>query len=93
MIKFHAVMIDETGGVSNMDEDEKVAQRQEHFGSLGWGSNIAEALAESGKDADDVDGMTIYEVMDTYLKWNGIIGYTDEIISAMATCQRMKGGE
>ena len=33
---------------------------------------------------EDVDGMTRYEMVDAWLKYNGIIGFTDDIIKMLS---------
>lgn len=35
---------------------------------------------EAGYDREDVESMDGHQMMDAYLKYEGIIGYTDEII-------------
>lgn len=34
---------------------------------------------------EEVDAMTRYEMVDVWLKYNGIIGYTDEIIKMLSS--------
>lgn len=38
------------------------------------------------KYMDKIATMSVYEVMDRYLKWNGIIGWTPRILGALKSC-------
>ena len=38
-----------------------------------------------GFTKEEVDAMTRYEMVDVWMKYNGIIGYTDEIIKVLSS--------
>lgn len=50
---------------------------------MGFHSDVAEALHERGITADEAKLLSRRELMDHYLKWNGIIGFTDNIVDAV----------
>lgn len=47
-------------------------------------------IDESEYSEREVDGMTDLEMVDAYLTWNGIIGYTSDIIEAVFAAYGIK---
>jgi hypothetical protein len=53
------------------------------FMALGYNHHVAEALAERKVDPNDLRYMDERDVMEHFLEWNGIIGYTGRIMDAV----------
>lgn len=69
--------------VQHRAEEEAIASlRQLHIDD-GWHPDVATALAENGYDRDQVHHMSMQEVLECWLTWEGIIGFTGSILSAI----------
>lgn len=54
----------------------------------GYSYALANALAEQGQTVESVKLLSKREVLDDFLKWEGIIGYTDTILSVLEDAER-----
>lgn len=45
---------------------------------------------DSNYSLEDLNGMSDYELFDAYLKWIGIIGYTDDILETIQSIKNEK---
>ena len=63
----------------------------EEFKKLGFDHNIAEALAERGVGVGEVKILSAREVLEHFLEWNGIIGWTETIVEAILNIKKAKG--
>lgn len=78
------------GGHDEEFTENDVAELKAELESLGWNSWVAEALAEQDKTPADLDFMSVREILDEVLKWNGVIGYTDMLIDALDNIRNME---
>lgn len=68
-----------------MDEEQTVIDaRRDALVADGYSYAVAEALAERGVTVEKALHLSHYEVLDHYLAWNGIHGYTQGILDAIA---------
>lgn len=63
------------------------------FEDLGFEADVAEALVERELTPARVGNMTAWEVLDEYLSWNGVIGFTSQIRDAVRNIEKVKGVE
>lgn len=63
-----------------MEMEQKIAALE----ALGFSDDVAEALAERGVSPDTAAILSAEEIMDHYLCWNGICGFTGGIMRAVA---------
>lgn len=47
-------------------------------------------VREAEMDKEDVECMTPFELVKAYLHWNGIIGYTDDILDVVEAAYHVK---
>lgn len=77
-----------------IDKNRAEAEAIAHLCALhiadGWDTDIATALAENGYSRDDVQHMSIREVLDCYLTWEGIIGFTNPILQVIRNLAKQK---
>jgi hypothetical protein len=62
---------------------------QKALKAAGWNHNLAEALAENGYVPETAALLSQKEVLNCYLEWNGIIGYTNSILDALHNAKDM----
>jgi len=60
-----------------------VAQLRALLEAAGYPAPLAEALAENDHNPDSAQHLSIREVLDLHLQWNGIIGFTENILRAV----------
>lgn len=58
--------------------------------AAGYPAPLAEALAENGHNPDSASLLSIREVLDLYLQWQGIIGFTESILRAVTSLLILK---
>jgi hypothetical protein len=63
---------------------------QADFVALGFDPDIAEALAEREVKVGAVQFLSSYEIFEHFLEWNGIIGWTSNIVEAQLNIKRVK---
>ena len=56
----------------------------------GFNRDVAEALGERLITPEQAKHLSAEELMDHYLEWNGIIGYTSQIINALDNIRNME---
>lgn len=54
----------------------------------GYDRDLAEALAKRGENVESVQNLCKREVLNHFLCWNGIIGYTDAILRVLDNIER-----
>jgi hypothetical protein len=64
-------------------EENEIRALEDELVNMGYNRKVAEALAENGITVSDAYNMSVEEVFGKYLEWNGIIGYSNQIIDAL----------
>jgi hypothetical protein len=68
--------------------EQEIAKLKQALIDDGYDPDVAEALAENHVTVEQAASLSKYEVMDHYLNWNGIIGFTQSILDALNDCER-----
>lgn len=76
-------------GPHNADDNDIAMHCAESLEDAGWNSDLVEALAANGHDAESAKKLSSHEAFGLYLHFNGIIGYTSDIIDALDNCRNM----
>ena len=58
--------------------------------AAGYTTPLAEALAERGVTVDEAKSLSRRDMMEHYLEWNGICGYTGEILCVLDNLTQRK---
>ena len=67
----------------NDQHEQQVADLQQALMDDGYSEEVAEALAERGVTVAEAQHLSKREVLDYYLAWNGIAGFTDSILDVL----------
>lgn len=67
--------------------DEETKALRSALVAEGYDHNVAEALAERGVTVAMAALLSKREVLEHYLEWNGIIGYTDSILRVLENAE------
>lgn len=70
-----------------MEDESEIKAKIEALRDAGYDEDVAEALAENGVTPEAALHLSKQEVLDYYLTWNGIHGYTTRILSVLENCE------
>lgn len=59
------------------------------FTAAGYSADLAEAFEGRRLTVERVRSMTTERVLDEYLCWNGVVGYTRDILNALRVIERV----
>jgi hypothetical protein len=67
--------------------EKEIAELEDELEGAGYSPPVAEALAANNVNAVHAAILSKREVLEYWLEWNGIIGYTDQILNTIANAE------
>lgn len=70
-----------------MQDETEITQKIQALCDSGYNPDVAEALAENGITPETAEHLSKREVLEHYLNWNGIIGFTESILLVLQNAE------